>query len=60
MNFGSNLLWNRFYGCYIKEGLTIQGDITVDSDYKLITDTINGNSGNITSDSIISCKRSRN
>ena len=56
MTFATFLTWNHFYGSYFTQGVGIQGDLTIDPGYKAVVDTINGNSGNITSDSLISCK----
>ena len=41
MSFGSaKPNWNRFLGTYFKEGIDVQGNITIEPTYKLITDAI--------------------
>ena len=36
MVFGyENLTWNTFYGSYFKEGVSVEGDVSLESGYKL-------------------------
>ena len=60
MSFGSNDNWNAFYGTYFVEGLGIQGNVNIEPTYKLVVDTLEGNSSTITTSSAITVNNTLN